>query len=83
MQLSRIENAVLLLNARHLKHLPCVNFIYIYMKNHMYMKIIYIYMKKHSFSSKEIKLHMQHFLEALNKSICPAYFAKAAEKTAS
>lgn len=40
-------------------------------------------MKKHSFSSKEIKLHMQHFLEALNKSICPAYFAKAAEKTAS
>lgn len=56
------------------------------MKNHMYMKnniYIYTYKKKHSFSSKELKLHMQHFLEALNKSICPAYFAKAAEKTAS
>lgn len=34
--------------------------------------------KKYSFFSKELKLNMQHFLEALNKSICPAYFAKAA-----
>lgn len=31
---------------------------------------------KNSFFSKELKLNMQHFLGALNKSICPAYFAK-------
>lgn len=31
---------------------------------------------KNSFFSKALKLNMQHFLGALNKSICPAYFAK-------
>lgn len=72
----RTENVVLFFNARSLKHLLGDSIIYLYIKTKTNKQ------KKHSFSSKELKLNMQHFLGALNKSICPAYFAEAAEKTA-